>query len=247
MPVFVFLHGLLGSKHDWQKVIENLPHFSCLALDLPFHDDAKTVCVADFEQTCAYVEQQLQQLGNQPYYLVGYSLGGRIALYYAFAYLSKTKAKHHLHGLILEGANLGLQHDEERKIRWQQDLAWATRFRTEPMASVLDDWYQQPVFSHLTPQARQDLIQKRAIHCGEHIANMLLATSLAKQPDFRPYLIASTFPIYYFCGEKDHKFKQMAEQTKLPLVIIPEAGHNAHVEQPIVFANNIKTHFPFDV
>lgn len=76
---------------------------------------------------------------------------------------------------------------------------------------------------------------------------MLLATSLAKQPDFRPYLIASTFPIYYFCGEKDHKFKQMAEQTKLPLVVIPEAGHNAHVEQPIVFANNIKTHFPFDI
>lgn len=247
MPVFVFLHGLLGSKHDWQNVIENLPHFSCLALDLPFHDDAKTVCVTDFEQTCDYLDQQLQQLGNQPYYLIGYSLGGRIALYYAFAYLSKTKAKQHLQGLILEGANLGLQHDEDRKIRWQQDLAWATRFKTEPIASVLEDWYQQPVFSHLTPQARQGLIQKRALHRGEHIANMLLATSLAKQPDFRPYFSAPMFPIYYFCGEKDHKFKQMAEQTKLPLVVIPEAGHNVHVEQPILFANNIKALFPFVV
>ncbi len=86
-----FLHGLLGSKHDWQNVIENLPHFSCLALDLPFHDDAKTVCVTDFEQTCAYVEQQLQQLSDQPYYLVGYSLGGRIALYYALLICLRRK------------------------------------------------------------------------------------------------------------------------------------------------------------
>ncbi len=44
----------------------------------------KTVCVTDFEQTCAYVEQQLQQLGEQPYYLVGYSLGGRIAFVLRF-------------------------------------------------------------------------------------------------------------------------------------------------------------------
>ncbi|MGC6247019.1 2-succinyl-6-hydroxy-2,4-cyclohexadiene-1-carboxylate synthase [Bisgaard Taxon 45] len=247
MPVLVFLHGLLGSKEDWQKVIENLPHFSCLTLDLPFHHTVQQICVSDFEQTCAYLDQQLQQLGDQPYYLVGYSLGGRIALYYAFAYLAKTKAKAHLQGLILEGANLGLQRDEEKRMRWRQDLAWATRFSSAPLASVLEDWYQQPVFSHLTPQARQDLIQKRAIHRGEHIANMLLATSLAKQPDFRPYLASATLPINYFCGEKDHKFKQMAEQANLLLRVIPEAGHNAHVEQPILFANNIKALFPFTV
>ncbi|MDU5801127.1 MAG: 2-succinyl-6-hydroxy-2,4-cyclohexadiene-1-carboxylate synthase, partial [Haemophilus parainfluenzae] len=27
MMNLVFLHGLLGTKSDWQKVIENLPHF----------------------------------------------------------------------------------------------------------------------------------------------------------------------------------------------------------------------------
>ena len=27
MMNLIFLHGLLGTKSDWQKVIENLPHF----------------------------------------------------------------------------------------------------------------------------------------------------------------------------------------------------------------------------
>ena len=44
----IFLHGLLGTKNDWQKVIENLPHFNCIALDLPFHGQAKGIEVTNF-------------------------------------------------------------------------------------------------------------------------------------------------------------------------------------------------------
>lgn len=243
MPTLVFLHGLLGSKEDWKNVIENLPHFSCLALDLPFHAQAKHVQVNDFEQTCDYLATQIKaQLSNQPYYLIGYSLGGRIALYYALHY---SKAKGQLQGVIVEGANLGLTSETEKHTRWQQDQAWAARFNTQPPQDVLADWYQQPVFAHLTATERAELIEKRAEQCGSNIAQMLLATSLAKQPDFRPSLRTSTLPIHYFCGDKDQKFKRLALDTGLNLTLIEQAGHNAHREQSQQFAKNIQEKIVF--
>ncbi|GJJ80243.1 putative 2-succinyl-6-hydroxy-2,4-cyclohexadiene-1-carboxylate synthase [Pasteurella canis] len=238
MPVLVFLHGLLGTRDDWQKVIENLPHFSCIALDLPFHGLAKQEQVADFSQTCDYIATQIRNnIGNKPYYLIGYSLGGRIALYYALQY---SKPKGDLKGLILEGAHLGLTTEQEKQARWQQDQAWAERFNTQLPQNVLNDWYQQPVFAHLTATERTNLIQKRSMHCGRNIAQMLLATSLAKQPDFRAQLQHTHLPIHYFCGEKDQKFQQLARAANLDLTIIQNAGHNAHLEQSQQFAINIQ-------
>ena len=65
-PTLVFLHGLLGTQADWQKLSENLPHFDCVALDLPWHGIAKNYPVQDFDETCAYVAKQIQRaLGNQ--------------------------------------------------------------------------------------------------------------------------------------------------------------------------------------
>lgn len=101
MMNLVFLHGLLGTKSDWQKVIENLPHFRCLSLDLPFHGENKDVAVEDFDQTAQFLEEQIQHLiKDGPYILIGYSLGGRIAQYYALQARVKIG---HLKAVILEG------------------------------------------------------------------------------------------------------------------------------------------------
>ena len=105
---------------------------------------------------------------------------------------------------------------------------------------MLEDWYQQPVFSHLNEQQRKALIEKRKANCGPNIGRMLLATSLAKQPDFREKVRSSLLPFFYFCGERDQKFRQMAEDNQLDLTIIPDAGHNAHLENPTYFAEKIE-------
>ncbi|PJG85965.1 2-succinyl-6-hydroxy-2,4-cyclohexadiene-1-carboxylate synthase [Conservatibacter flavescens] len=238
MPTLIFLHGLLGSQSDWQNVIEKLPHFRCIALDLPFHGEAKCVKhVVDFETSCHYLAEKIQAAAqHRPYFLVGYSLGGRLALYYA---LQANVNKSGLQGLILEGANLGLHLETEKQVRWQQDQYWAQRFTQEPASKVLDDWYQQPVFAHLNTTQRRALVQKRADNCGENIANMLLATSLAKQPDFTHTIHTTSLPIFYICGEYDHKFRQLATQYQYSPIIIEQAGHNAHQENPTQFAEKL--------
>lgn len=83
-------------------------------------------------------------------------------------------------------------------------------------------------------------MEKRKANCGANIGNMLLATSLAKQPDFREKVRSNFLPFFYFCGERDQKFRQMAEVNRLNLMLIPDAGHNAHLENPIYFAKKIE-------
>ena len=238
MMNLVFLHGLLGTKSDWQKVIENLPHFRCLSLDLPFHGENQVIAVEDFEQTAQFLEEQIQHLiKDEPYILIGYSLGGRIAQYYALQARVKIG---HLKAVILEGANLGLQSVQEKQSRLVNDKIWAERFFHENPETVLEDWYQQPVFSHLNEQQRKALIEKRKATCGANIGNMLLATNLAKQPDFREKVRSSLLPFFYFCGERYQKFRQMAEDNQLDLTLIPHAGHNAHLENSTYFAKKIE-------
>lgn len=238
LPILIFLHGLLGTGSDWQQTINLLPNHLCLSLDLPLHGKNKSYVVQDFEQTCAFLSERIyQHIGNRPYYLIGYSLGGRIALYYA---LHAQVAKGNLCGLILEGANLGLKTELERQVRWRNDLYWAQRFQRETPQRVLNDWYQQAVFADLNPQQRADLIVKRSEHCGENIAKMLLATSLAKQPNFALQLQQAMLPIHYIVGERDQKFRKIAQENGLNFSVIVDAGHNAHLENPYQVAEVIK-------
>ena len=110
----------------------------------------------------------------------------------------------------------------------------------ESPENVLNDWYQQPVFSHLTAAERQKLVEKRKSNCGENIGKMLLATSLFKQPDFSEKVRLSSLPFFYFCGERDHKFQTIAKENQIDLVTIPSAGHNSHLENSKYFSEKIE-------
>lgn len=232
IPV-VFLHGLLGSQDDWAEVFALLrffPDIRPLAIDLPFHHQSAMIPCTDFDSTRILIHQTLQQTITQPFYLVGYSLGGRIALDYVLHQQNPL-----LQGVVLEGTNIGLTSPAEKQARWENDLNWATRFETEEFSNVLNAWYQQPVFANLTPNKRAELIQKRQNNDGRNIARMLRATSLAKQPYYGSQIVESTVKMQFFIGERDLKFRQMAQIHQLDYRLIENAGHNAHQENPSAF------------
>jgi 2-succinyl-6-hydroxy-2,4-cyclohexadiene-1-carboxylate synthase len=167
---------------------------------------------------------------------VGYSLGGRIAMYHA------CHGRHAgLQGVIVEGGNPGLEDEEQRRRRCEQDALWADRFRREPIAEVLADWYQQPVFKELSHVHRQALIAARSVNSGPAIADMLEATSLGRQPYLAPQLRQLSVPLQVLCGENDPKFQRLARDAGLPLRIVPQAGHNAHLANPQDFVAELQT------
>lgn len=234
----VFLHGLLGSQEDWQEVIallQNFPEFRPLTIDLPFHGKSEHITCQDFADLRAQLHETLHSLiGEQPFFLVGYSLGGRMALDYTF------HAKNpNLLGTILEGTNIGLKTEAEKQARWQNDQKWAVRFRNEPITQVLNDWYQQPVFAHLDANKRSHLIAKRQHNQGSRIAQMLEASSLAKQQNYADLLCNCDKKLCFFIGEQDQKFRQIAMENQLPYELIPQAGHNTHQENPKGFVEKL--------
>ena len=232
----IFLHGLLGSQQDWQAVLgrlQNFPQIRPLTIDLPLHGASEHIACHGFTHARELIHQTiLQYIGNQPFYLVGYSLGGRLALDYTLN-TNNPQLKH----TILEGTNIGLATDAERQARWQNDHQWAERFRNEPIVKVLNDWYQQAVFTNLDQHKRSNLIEKRQNNNRSAVAAMLEATSLAKQNYSLPSLSETKSNITFFIGEDDQKFRKIASDNKLNHQLIPNAGHNAHYENPESFTD----------
>ena len=229
----VLLHGLLGDGNDWQPVIDRLPGHHCIALDLPGHGQHHELRVNDFEQSHQWLCRELASRGIERYLLVGYSLGGRLALYHA----SREPAG--LSGLLLENCHPGLPAGE-RAARIAHDESWAERFEREPLADVLADWYRQGVFADLDEAARARQIARRLGNDGKAVAAMLRTTSLGQQPDLASWLAQGGLPVTYVSGKRDHKFHQlaclMASQHRKINHLELDGGHNLHAHQPEAFA-----------
>ncbi|MDE4081798.1 MULTISPECIES: 2-succinyl-6-hydroxy-2,4-cyclohexadiene-1-carboxylate synthase [Enterobacter cloacae complex] len=232
-PWLVFLHGFSGDRREWQAVGASLKDYPRLYLDLPGHGESAGVGVTGFAGMSALLTRTLISYNILKYWLVGYSLGGRIAMFHA------CQRPAGLNGLIVEGGHPGLLQAEAREARLVSDRRWASRFRGEPLENVFADWYQQPVFASLTQAQRRALIALRSRNNGLKLAEMLEATSLAVQPDLRPALSARDFPFYYLYGERDEKFNAIAAELNATRHAIPHAGHNAHRENPDAVAASL--------
>ncbi|EOY6969720.1 2-succinyl-6-hydroxy-2,4-cyclohexadiene-1-carboxylate synthase [Proteus mirabilis] len=230
-PWLVWLHGLLGDSHEWETVIKACHEYPSLVIDLPRHGNSASIGVNNFVEMSALLHDTLKEYDINHYWLIGYSLGGRIAMYHAC--FGETSG---LMGLIVEGGNPGLYDAIERQNRIAHDKRWAARFRNEPINDVLTQWYQQPVFADLSDEKRQLLVKKRSSNAGFCIAESLETLSLGHQPWLVAELQQLTLPFIWLCGEQDKKFQSIAQQYSLPLTTIPQAGHNAHQAQPDAYA-----------
>ncbi len=170
-PWLVWLHGLLGNGNDWAPVLPYFDAWPLVTLDLPGHGASCAIPPESFAAVSRGLTHTLASLGIERYILIGYSLGGRIALYHAC-----RDRPAGLRGLFVEGAHPGLGNQEARDDRLRHDRAWAQRFAQQPLSQVLDDWYRQPVFSDLSVMQRLELVALRSHNQGTAIAAMLDAT-----------------------------------------------------------------------
>jgi len=246
-PTLVFLHGFLGNTDDWSETVDLLKEdYCCVCLDLPGHGHSVATTAplqAGFAYCHRLIREALDDLQIKQYTLIGYSLGGRIALDYA-----RSQNDPYLQHLVLESCHTGLSTLADREQRHTHDLNWAKRFATGSVIESLYEWYEQAVFSDLSCQEKDQLINKRRHNYGVCLANMLLATSLSKQTDILPFLEndslkVNPLTIYYCFGEKDLKFKELADklsrQTNIKVTEFAGAGHNIHHQSPLKYAQFI--------
>ncbi|WP_250658303.1 2-succinyl-6-hydroxy-2,4-cyclohexadiene-1-carboxylate synthase [Alkalimarinus coralli] len=242
-PAVVFIHGFLGNREEWQQVVETLREtFYCITVDLPGHGDQQEQH-NDWpsEDSLERMYTRIIQASSKPFHLVGYSLGGRLAMRLAY------EKPNQVISLCLESANPGLESVESRKERGLSDHAWAKRFAYEPLETVLTDWYQQPIFGTKGTDQQRSLVKAHLNQSAIPLAKALTEFGLGLQPPYWRFLSQWRKPLCYISGEYDAKFTEIGRQLNninpsLRHAIISNAAHNCHIDQPQHFIDVISDH-----
>ena len=227
-PALVLLHGFTQTRQSWRRTVLALGagRYRALVPDLPGHGQA-VHRTASFDACTAYV----RALAPDRFTLAGYSMGGRIALHAAL------QLQPQLDRLVLIGASPGLADPAEREARRAADEALAERIEAIGVEAFVTEWGAQPLFAgqpeRVAAAAHADRLRNRP--AGLAAALRGLGTG-AMEPLWER-LGELTIPVTLVTGERDAKFREIAERMaeRLPaarLVVVPGAGHAAHLEQP---------------
>jgi 2-succinyl-6-hydroxy-2,4-cyclohexadiene-1-carboxylate synthase len=189
------------------------------------------------EPVAASLITLLDRRTSQPAHLLGYSMGGRLALYLAVHY------PHRFRSLILESASPGLKTEAEREARRQRDNALSKRIERDGITAFVDFWESLPLWasqSKLPPETRARLRQQRLQNNPAGLANSLRGMGTGVQPSLWQKLPEVPLPVLLLTGALDRKFVGIAQEMA-PLfpqaqhVTIPDAGHTIHLERPETF------------
>jgi len=245
----LFLHGLLGSTHDFDEIVDACKNdFYCVAIDLPGHGETREIEDADYsaETIVREIFTELRAISSEKWALVGYSMGGRLAL------LMSLRFGPMFCGALIESANPGLS-DEIIADRVALEESWQQKLKTMPMSDFLQQWYEQPLFSRFRELAHfEQTLQRRKNQRPDALIKMWRGMSITKQPDLWPELALSQVPMLFLSGDADERYAfiarraaQMAAGARLALA--PSCGHVVHAEAPEFFVKNIKNFFKVGV
>jgi len=240
-PPIVFLHGFMGTGADWMDVASRFSdRFYCLMLDLPGHGETPLDENISYEVWASLLKEDLFLLGIEKTHLIGYSMGGRLALYFALTYPEMVEK------LVLESANPGIVDESERKERAALDDKLAARLRRDGMMAFLEFWYNIPLFASLNeyPTLKDELIHKRADQDPENMARVLSELSPGRQPELWSRLPTLQPPTLLVAGELDEKYCRITSQMAATLpkstcVTLLKCGHNTHFENPSLFGDHL--------
>ena len=233
-PPLLFLHGFMGSGRIWLPTFDLLKdsHY-CVALDLPGHGQTDAdLHQLTFSTLADSISTFIDDSFTSPPGIVGYSMGGRIALYTALKYPEKFSS------LILESTTAGISDSFERQKRMLRDQTVARKFLETDMKSFLEDWYSQPVFAYLAdyPGLLAHIIEKKSTGDPKKLAEVIVKLSPGTQPPLWDQLSHWTKPTLIIAGSIDDKFREIGKRlhAAMPqsrLEIIDGAGHIVHLEK----------------
>lgn len=231
----LLLHGFTGDRSTWSPLAERLARRRRVIVpDLPGHGATSVGVVPDMAGTTALLAGLLSMLDVRTVTPVGYSMGGRLALYFALAAAVAIEA------LVLESASPGLATAEERRRRRDEDEALAAAIERDGLAAFVARWEAQPLFAGQPAPVRDRLRTQRLGADARGLAASLRRVGTGAQPWLGDRLPELACPVLLVTGARDEKFGRLAAAMRPALsagrhVVVPDAGHAVHLERPEAF------------
>lgn len=244
-PALLLLHGFTGRGTNWADLVPRLSEqFSVIVVDILGHGRSASPSAPD-RYTMPNIASDLIALLDawqiSQTALLGYSMGGRLALYLACHYPERFSH------LILESSSPGLADEEERKKRRQSDEVLANWIEANGIEPFVARWEALPLWAsqeQLSDAARQRLHNQRLENNPVGLANSLRGMGTGAQPSLWRQLAKINMPTLLIVGELDTKFVAINQQMAAQLAngrihLIPQAGHTTHLEQPELFGTAV--------
>lgn len=243
----VLLHGFTGDTTIWQRIRPSLEtSHQVIAIDLLGHgesDKPDDVSEYHIETVACDLIKLIDRLSIGKVHLLGYSMGGRLALYLAIHFTE------YFHSLILESASPGLETEQEQEERRTRDNALADKIETNGIEWFVDFWENLSLWESQQSLSHEILATQRTQRLQNFplgLANSLRGMGTGVQPNLWDDLFGLMLPIQLIVGEQDSKFirinREMAKRIpNVAMTTITGAGHTVHLENPTAFIQQVNS------
>jgi 2-succinyl-6-hydroxy-2,4-cyclohexadiene-1-carboxylate synthase len=234
---FLLLHGFTGDSSTWEPFYDKWGKHSKLIIpDIIGHgktDSPEDTNRYQIEYAARDLFELLDQLGIVQVDLLGYSMGGRLAIAFANLYPNRVRK------LILESSSPGLVSEGERKTRRMKDGELAEFIKEKGIKSFVDYWEDIPLFSSMKSlplEVQQSIRKQRLANNPVGLSNSLKGMGTGAQPSFWERLHLLQNEVLLVTGEMDEKFCRVAEKMIEEIkngkwITIKNSGHANHVEE----------------
>jgi 2-succinyl-6-hydroxy-2,4-cyclohexadiene-1-carboxylate synthase len=236
-PNLVLLHGFTNTGASWDQVVAALPQrYRPLAPDIRGHGAASETRPVSLTGVIADVSAA----ATGPFELVGYSMGGRLALHVALALTGRVQR------LILIGASPGLADPQERASRRAADESLAGEVEAMTIEAFADRWAQTAVLAGQPPKVQAAAREQRLRSTPAGLAAALRGLGTGALPPLGDRLGELACPVELIVGGRDAKFQAIAADMAAALSaaqvhVVAGAGHAVHLEAPDAVAAVIAT------
>ena len=213
----LFIPGFMQRGDAWRPVAELLPErYPSTLLDHREHS---------FEGRLREIEESGADV------LVGYSLGGRIALRAALRSPESYRA------LVLVGTTAGIEEGPLRVARTEADEKLASWIEAMPMEDIVGLWERQPLFAD---QSDALVEAQRPGRLSQDPRSLALLLRTAGQGTLEPVwheLRSLELPLLAIAGARDDGYSRAAKRIASTApngraAIVEDAGHAPHLQRP---------------
>jgi 2-succinyl-6-hydroxy-2,4-cyclohexadiene-1-carboxylate synthase len=237
-PTVLLLHGFTHTGSSWDPVVAALgERYRVLAPDIRGHGAAADVDPATLEALLADIDGLAP---GEPFVLVGYSMGGRIALHAAIAKPARIRR------LVLIGASPGIADATDREQRRLADERLADDVERSTIEEFAGRWARTPVLAGMPADVAECVAADRLRNKPSGLARALRGLGTGALPSLWDRLGELPMPVTLVVGERDRKFRAIAREMAASIgsgdvVTVAGVGHAVHLEAPAEVAQIIAT------